>query len=193
MALMVFNLVAGGLIGLLLAMMVAASIRESQWRAALLSLAAFAGILIAWGILITFRSIPLVQTINLILLIFLPAVLLLAWIPWFPRSGRSAYDPTTIAAMDEREHMFSRNELQHHPHLAEIYYADHPGQLEADRTIHKAPELGEPGGIYFHPRFAPMATAAFQVLDDSRRSAPTDHLSADKRAQSVEPETGIIL
>ena len=180
------NLIVGGLIALLLLLMGHACIRERRWRAAWLSLAAFAANLLVWAGLIHFHAVPLVQAVNFGVWGLLLLAALLAWIPWFPAYPHGAHPGAGFTAMDEREHMFSRNELRNHPSLAEAYYAAHPGHREMDAAIHAAPELGEPGGTYYSPRFAPMAAAAFEVLDNWRRRMPAAPLGRPAITRAVD-------
>jgi len=182
------NLVSGGLIALLIIMMVQASIREKQRRATWLCMAAFPVNLVFWGALIQLRHFPLVQTANAVFLGFLFLTVFVAWIPWFPRGLQVESPGPGAEAMDEREHMFSRNELQYHPRLAQAYYADHPARRETDRAVHAAVELGDPGGLYFDRRFATMASAAFEFLDRSRQCQPTEPPSTAKRPDSGPPD-----
>lgn len=182
------NLVTGGLIGLLLFLMIHASIRERQWRAMWFCLAAFMANLVFWGGLVHLNLSFPVQAANAAVLGGIVMIFFLAWIPWFPRGSQVQRPGPGAEQMDERDHMFSRNELQHHPRLAQAYYAAHPAQLQTDRSIHAAPELGDPGGVYFNRRFAAMAAAAFDCLDRSRQCQPVDPPSEANRFGNDQPD-----
>jgi len=173
---MVGNLVAGSVSGLLILMMITASIREREWRAAALSLAAFAANLALWGGLALFSPSSLAETVSIVLWAGMIPAAVLVWIPWFPKRDHTELPGPDARAMDEREHMFSRNELRSHPRLAREYYASHPDHLEPDRAIHRGPELGEPGSTFFDRCFTPMASAAFDVLDRTRGCMPSEPL-----------------
>ena len=178
------NLVAGSLTGILILMMITASIREREWRAVVLSLAAFMANLALWGGLIFLRGASPAKALAVCLWTGMIAAAVMAWIPWFPKREHAEQPGTDAVAMDERDHMFSRNELRNHPRLAQEYYAAHPDLLESDRAVHRAPELGEPGSTFFDSRFTPMASAAFDVLDRTRKCMPADPLEGDETVKA---------
>lgn len=83
------------------------------------------------------------------------------------RWGRLPEPPDTSRArrFDERDHMFARANLAHHPELALRQWERRPQQREVDERLFRMPPLGGPGSRYHDPDVAPVAEAAFSILD----------------------------
>ena len=153
---------------LLFLLMIHASIEEREWRATLLSGIGFCINGIFWAGLIHFGDVAWVGVGNRVVLVALVLGGVIAWIPWFPERFQPQEREKVMDRFDERDHMFSRNNLQYHPELAQKYYSRFPGRQEGDTATHALPELGQRGGRYYDSTYSPMADAAFSILDRSR-------------------------
>jgi ferredoxin len=154
--------------GFLLLLLVS-SLREREKRAALFSLAAAAVNTGIWFFFIFPPSLSWVSAVNLAVVVLLIGLIVISAIKYFPSLPQR--DLSHVRPFDERDAMFSRNMLQFHPHLAEIYYAAHPGAKEIDRKVHEKPELGEPGHSYYDTYYSPFFDAAFGYLARTRGAA----------------------
>lgn len=163
---------------------VIASIHEREPRAAFLAAAALPVNGALWCAFIFLPHLPWIPTANLAVVITIGLFLLVSVVKYFPSAEER--DLSAIEKYDERDMMFARNELQHHPHLAERYYADHPELRESDEKIHRKPELGEPGHTYYDPYRSPFFKAAFAYLKRTKNVA-TGEAAQEKKA--VDPET----
>jgi len=106
------------------------------------------------------------QTLNLLIVSLVSVFGLISFIKYFPaRSGRR--DTSNAEQYDERNNMFARNNIQHHPQLMETYYALHPEKKSTDQQIHKKPEFGEKEQIYHDRYTVPCYKAAFEYLERS--------------------------
>jgi reductive dehalogenase len=169
---------------LLLVLVLWSSIGEREKRAAILTAI---GIVVNSGLWLLFILGPenrLVEILNLLIVICLALFAALSLLRFFPR--REARDMGNSSQFDERNHMFSRNNLQFHPHLASDYYARHPEKRETDREIQNKPELGEPGSLFFDPWYSSAAEAAFGYLACTRTAACG---TAAVRKQKIDPVT----
>ncbi len=125
---------------------------------------------IFWTLFIVFQRHAVLKTANAVILGLLAVFALLALLQYFP-SDVDAPDPGTIERFDERDHMFSRNQLQFHPQLAADYYRQKPHFRTGDEKLHSRPELGQPGHVYDDPLYTPVFAAAFSYLDRTRDAA----------------------
>jgi reductive dehalogenase len=154
---------------LLLLLVLWSSIGEREKRAAILTAI---GIVVNSGLWLLFILGPenrLVEILNLLIVICLALFAALSLLRFFPR--RETRDMGNGTPFDERDHMFSRNNLQFYPHLAADYYARYPEKRERDREIQNKPELGEPGSLFFDPCYSGAAEAAFSYLARTRTAA----------------------
>lgn len=78
-------------------------------------------------------------------------------------------DTSSAERYDERDHMFSRANLVGHPDLARAHHANRPEHREVDERVWALPALGGSGSRYHDPAVAPVADAAFSVLERSYR------------------------
>jgi reductive dehalogenase len=169
-----------GLILLLLA-----SLAEREKRAAVLGAAALTLNTVLWTGFLVFAKWPAVRAVNLAAAALAVALGSLSWIKFFPRRAEEPWGGEIIRRYDERDHMFSRNNLKFHPRLAGRYYRLHPENKEADKAIHRKPELGEKGQVFHHSLYSPALVAAFEFLDRIR-PASEGPVASDKAPVAAE-------
>ncbi len=157
----------------LLLLLAVTSWREGEWRAVWLSLFFIAVSVILWVALWMLRHEAVARSINHVLLVLLVAFIALSLFEFFP-DRPPPLEREHIERYDERDHMFSRNQLKFHPGLAGTYYAENPQYRPVDEKIHMRPELGEPGQVYHDPVYSPAFAAAFSFLDRTRGAASGD-------------------
>lgn len=145
------------------------SIEEKENRAAWISGGGLAFNALLWFFFIRFNRQPAVWILNVAFLTLLALFVVLSLLRFFPR--RNPRNPDRASQFDERDHMFSRNNLQYHSQLASAYYKAHPEKRERDREIQNKPELGEPGSLFYDPWLSNAAEAAFTYLARTRQAA----------------------
>ena len=116
------------------------SISERLLRPVLLSLAAIIGTTAYFALLIIFNGTAAAAILTYLTIAFAVVFTILSLVVYFPKSTEAM--PDNIAQYDERDNMFSRNNLQYHPNLAEKFYTSHPDLKQGDRQIHAKTELG---------------------------------------------------
>ena len=147
----------------------AASIFEKEHRAAFISTALLFANGLCWLVFIRFANIAWVRILNISLIAVLLIFGFISLLRFFPASPKR--DLNNIQQYDERDHMFSRNNLKFHPDLARKYYQNNPEKKEIDRIIHKKGELEDPGHTYYDFYNSPSFAAAFKYLDRTRELA----------------------
>lgn len=160
------------LTGGILALMLVSSILEKEKRAALLSFLFMLSVSATWVLLTLYNHVSWVRTANFALLAGAGAFGLLSLLKFFPK--RQVRDLSNVQRYDERDAMFSRNNLQYYPDLMERYYSAHPDKKEVDARIHEKTELGEPGSVYYDPYVSPVFEAAFGYLARTRPASKGD-------------------
>lgn len=179
----ILNTVMGIFTTSLLIMLTWASYLEKEWRASGFSfLAAFVSGLFWYG-LIYFQESSILRLLNMIVISVFGLVVVISVVKWFPCRSIESFD--SIPRYDERDHMFSRNNLQYHPHLARQYYMTHTDKLEPDKSIHILPELFSPGGKFYHELIAPIGIAAESVTMSTREASL---LKKAEKSVSNEPQ-----
>jgi reductive dehalogenase len=153
------NLVLFAGSGLFLLMLAVSSVREGAFRAGIIAFFLLAADTLFWVLVIT--TAPL--WLNLGILALAGGFIILSGIRFFLDPVRPR-DVSFAVQYDERDHMFARNNLKHHPDLAEIYYDMHPENKSRDRQIHNKPDFGDPGQVYYDPYTTPCYEAAFAYL-----------------------------
>ncbi|MCP4718474.1 MAG: 4Fe-4S dicluster domain-containing protein, partial [Desulfobacteraceae bacterium] len=92
-------------------------------------------------------------------------------VKFFPRDalkkGSLNRDTSRAIQYDERDNMFARNNIQHHPELMETYYSLRPENRSHDRQIHNKPEFGDVKQVYHDEYTAPCYGAAFEYLEQT--------------------------
>ncbi len=159
------------------------SIFEREKRAAFVSSIFFGINTIFWLYLIKYNHLKIILYLNRILIIGFVAFTFLSLIKFFPKKEKD--DLSNIELFDERDHMFSRNNLQYYPELMEKYYKDNPDKKKIDEKIHKLPELGEEGARYYDLYYSKIADASFRVLDRTTFLVEGEH---SKTQKNTEPE-----
>lgn len=87
---------------------------------------------------------------------------------YFLKAGAPVKRDTSQAIQyDERDNMFARNNIQHHPELMETYYKLRPENQSNDRQIHNKPEFGDKRQVYHDDYTAPCYGAAFEYLEQT--------------------------
>ncbi|MFH2107215.1 MAG: reductive dehalogenase domain-containing protein [Chrysiogenia bacterium] len=170
------GLLAGTLFFLLFAV---TSYREGEKRAVGLSILFFVANAVSWGIMLHWRQIAVVQLANVALLLLLVLFSVISLLKFFPTAREP--DLSRIDRADERDHMFSRNQLKFDNDHAELYYAWKPHLREGDEKIHSRPELGHAGHTYYSPCFSRVFGAAFSYLERTR-SAGSGEAAAEKKS-----------
>ena len=145
------------------------SYREGEKRAVWLSILLLLANALSWGIMLHWRQSAAMQSANAALLALFFIFFALSLVKFFPADARP--DPDRIERADERDHMFSRNQLKFNRGQAELYYAWKPHLRAGDEKIHSRPELGQAGHVYDSPYYTPVFGAAFSYLERTRTAA----------------------
>ena len=163
----------------LLILLLVSSLLEKEKRAVIFSLSAVVANPVFWTLLNLFIHLKWILFLNLALLILLVVFVIVSFIKFFPSPDQR--DLSGIQPFDERDHMFSRNNLKAHPHLAEQYYAAHPEKKEIDDKIHMKPEIEEPGRVFYDSQYTPVFDAVFYHLKQNRSAAWGEPLGEKKK------------
>jgi len=147
-------------------LIIISSFFEKEYRAAKLSFIFLVLNISFWILLIKYNFYPFVNWINFFIFIFIGIFGLISLIKYFPEIEKQDY--SRIIQFDERDHMFSRNNLRYYPELAEKYYKTHPDKRKIDFEIHRKPELGDKKQTYHDDYASPAFIAAFEYLDKTR-------------------------
>lgn len=157
------------------------SLTEKEYRASVFAFSSFILNGLFWtGLIYASRAF---QTMNIIIVSGFGLFGLVSLLHFFPGRSR-ARDTSQAEQYDERDNMFSRNHLKHHPELMETYYAMRPENRSIDLQIHKKPEFGSREQVYHDPYTAPCFEAAFEYLE---RSIPLSIGASTGQKQSVNP------
>jgi reductive dehalogenase len=157
------------------------SLMEKEIRAAIISLFFFAVNTLVWGAFLTILE-PF-QVLNIFFVSLLAFFCLISSIKFFPGKS-SPQDLSKAEQYDERNNMFARNNLQHHPQLLEKYYDLHPENRSTDLQIHQKPEFGQKEQVYHDPYTAPCYGAAFEYLE---RSIPLSTGAIAEQKKPLDP------
>jgi ferredoxin len=157
------------------------SFLEKEIRAAIISLFFFIVNTLVWGAFLTVLAPH--KTINIFIVLLTAGFCLVSLIKFFPDKP-SLQNLSKAEQYDERNNMFARNNLQHHPQLLETYYALHPENRSTDLQIHQKPEFGQQEQIYHDPYTAPCYGAAFEYLE---RSIPLSQGDIAEQKISLDP------
>jgi ferredoxin len=138
------------------------SVKERKWRAAGISLA-----IIAIVVVLLVCSVSWWRPLEP----FLITAMVVAWffaalyfLPW--------NKPTALVIgpvnerVDERDTMFAREEYQPGTEKYEKYYAVNRQHREEDDSLRRLPKLLEPGGRYYNPGQAQQIKAIFKVISE---------------------------
>ncbi|MEN8155091.1 MAG: reductive dehalogenase domain-containing protein [Acidobacteriota bacterium] len=159
------------------------SLFEKEWRASLVSFLSITINLSFWIFLIKYSHIRSIFIFNIIIIIVVLFLSVLSFVKYFPAHPEKKTEK--IKKYDERDHMFSRNNLNNHQNLRKKYYKKYPEKEKIDKKIGKFPNLGEKGSTFYDKYYSPVIDAAFSVLD--RTGFLTDGSMAIKK-QKTDPE-----
>jgi ferredoxin len=173
----------------LLILLLVSSLLEKEKRAALISFLVVVVNTGLWMVLNLFMHLKLVLTLNLVLLVLAAFFVVVSFIKFFPAASQR--DLSAVQPFDERDHMFSRDNLKSHPHLAEKYYAAHPEKKEIDEKIQNKPGMEEPGRVFYDSQYTPIFDAVFYHLKQTRSAAWGEPLT-DKKEISKEKLAQVI-
>lgn len=178
----------------LLMLFLVSSLLEREKRAAVISLALVVINPGLWIVFNLFMHLKWVLFLNFVLLILLVVFVIVSCLKFFP--SVSQRDLSAVQLFDERDHMFSRNNLKSYPRLAEKYYAVHPGKKEIDEKIHNKPGIEEPGRTFYDSQYTPFFDAVFYHLKQTRSAAwgepfpEKKAINNEKLAQVIEEIAG---
>ena len=144
--------------------------REGETRALWIAILLLPADFLLWTLLLFLRHNALLQAANAVILGLLALFALLSLCKYFP-AAEAVPDISRAERFDERDHMFSRNQLKFHPQLAAGYYEQKPQFRTGDEKLHSRPELGQPGHVYDDPLYTPVFAAAFSYLERTRDAA----------------------
>lgn len=83
------------------------------------------------------------------------------------KNNTTERDTSRAIQYDERDNMFARNNIQHHPELMDTYYKLRPENESHDRQIHSKPEFGDPKQVFHDEYTAPCYGAAFEYMEQT--------------------------
>jgi len=161
------NLAVLALSTLFFIILLAASLVEREWRASTIAFFSMLGNAGLWTVFYIYTEIKFINIINILALGFLVLIAVISLVKYFPR--REARDTSHIIQYDERDNMFSRNNLKNNPEQARQYYENHPEKEEGDRKLQEKPNIGEPGHTFYDPLYSPVFDAAFTYLNRTRQ------------------------
>lgn len=137
---------------------------EREIRAVWISLGLLAANGVLWGIFI--QNPHSLAGLNGAVILGFTLFGVLSLVKFFP-SKTAKRDFSLAIQYDERDNMFARNNIQHHPDLMDIYYKLRPENLSHDRQIHNKPEFGDSRQVFHDPYTAPCFGAAFDYLEQT--------------------------
>ncbi len=173
------NMLFCGGISLFLAMLAWASHREKEKRALGISLGLLAGNLTIWHLLDQVAP----ARPNLLVLLFTGAFLALSLARFFPARSLTR-DMSGAQVYDERDNMFSRNNLVNHPGDMDAFYARRPEFKSKDEQIRKKPDFGSPDQTYYHEYATPVYGVAFEYLE---RTIPASNGAPAPKKKQIHP------
>ncbi|MGC9374586.1 MAG: reductive dehalogenase [Bacteroidales bacterium] len=158
------------------------SLNEKEFRAFRVSILWSVGWLIPF-LLIYLYDFPFKETISLVLLAGIYLFFFLFLLPVNPKIQEPF--PTPKQKHDERDVMFSRNELKPGTALFEKYYAQNPEKKILDDKFRKKPGLLSPDSILYHPYTFVAADANFETIEALK---PLVDGEVAERKQNVDPK-----
>jgi reductive dehalogenase len=142
------------------------AIREHESRAVLVLSLGFCFNIAVWMIFLCFAEPLWIGYFNRAIIGFVVLIILISGFRFFPVRPNRSFE--NVIPFDERDHMFSRNNLKFHEDLFKKYYRRHPQKEDEDRKIHRKPELGDSSQIYYDQLGSPIFDAAFSFLNKIR-------------------------
>lgn len=159
---LLINLILGALIFLSMAYVACVSFTEGEKRAALISLS------LSFVLSVPFAFVSLVwfpyrDIVAFVLLGITIIVLLILFLPINIYKDKTYYVPKK--QLDERDIMFSRNELEKGTERFNKYYENNPKFKELDDKFRKKPGLLSEDSLYYEPISFSAAKANFDVIE----------------------------
>ncbi len=114
------------------------------------------------------QFIPGIAPIAFYVIIGIVALFSLLFI--IPFKKLKADNETSSFQIDERDTMFSRNELTKAPEKSEAYYKDNPDKLNTDKEWHGKPGLMNEKSSMYNPIAYAAADASFFAIEELRNS-----------------------
>lgn len=138
------------------------SIFEREYRAVRVSL------ILSMLILVVFLAIylidfPFKEVAEISILVFISLSLLILFIPYDSKRKHSYQIPTE--KHDERNIMFSRNELKEGTEQYNNYYTSYPNHEDLDDKFRQKPGLLSPNASHYHPYAFASAHANLEVIE----------------------------
>ncbi len=161
--LIIINIIIMSATGLFFLFLAVTSLLEREYRAVIIAFISLLLNLSLWTALSLYSGIARVYAFNVIAIAALIAFGLVSLVKYFPREpgGREL---SGAVRYDERDNMFSRNNMQYYPRLMEEYYQHHPERVKGDREIHNRPEFGSSEHSYYDFYATPCFVSAFKYL-----------------------------
>ena len=154
------NLITGLVTGVFLIYGVIVSFREREYRAAG-KLMALAVLLPAVYITVSLFAFSFSGPANIILCV---TTIFVAGVLFFPDRGKTGTPSVPLRNVDERDTMFSRNELKPGTARYREYYQNKPEQLASDLKFRGKPGLLQKGTTQYHPGYFAAAQASFDAV-----------------------------
>ncbi len=151
------------IINISLLIFIISSIGEKEYRAASIGMLLIVLADLGWYFICVNIDIPFIYHLNISLNTIITALFIISFIKYFPETDES--EPLNIEQFDERNHMFSRNNMQHYPELQTRYYKQYPEHEEIDNKLKTLPELGAPGSKYYDKYYSNIAVSGFSLLE----------------------------
>ncbi len=167
--------VISGVIGIILFLFflfaVYTSIKENEKTAAL-RLAIVSIILPLPFFIPIFFEFPLKNELSIVLLIVFSVLIIILFLPI---RGNKIENDVPTKRIDERDTMFSRNELKHGTDRFEEYYKDNPEKKILDEKFRKRPGLLKQGSTQYNPFHFSAADASFETIANLKVMVDGEH------------------
>ena len=115
---------------------------------------------------LAFADFPYHSEIGIGLLVITYGKLFIFFVP--AGKNKSYRQPVPAKQIDERDTMFSRNELKPGTIEFDEYYKNNPGKKNADDRFRKKPGLLKPGTTQYNPFHFASADASFETIEELR-------------------------
>ena len=180
----ILNIVCMTGIGLFFLILSISSLFEREFRAAFVALVFLIFNSLLWLFLNTYSDIESIRSSNVGGFVVLAIFGVVSLLRFFPKSGEKR-DMFQAVQYDERDNMFSRNNLRNYPELMKEYYKDKPDREAIDSDIHNRPEFGSKEHTYFDYYATPCFEAAFEYLE---RTIPASNGNPAEEKMEIDKE-----
>jgi len=154
------NILIGFLLFIFFLFGIITSIRENE-KTAVFRLTIFTIILPLPFFIASFMPIPFKDEIAIMLLLIFAVIILILFLPI---RGNKIESDVPNNRIDERDTMFSRNELKEGTERFEEYYENDPDKKILDDKFHKRPGLLKHGTTYYNPFHFAAADSSFDTI-----------------------------